>query len=184
MQRVYIAWNGKLKPCAAFFPGRISKCGQRPFDTPTKGLQGSPKIHSSSLLLSDSQPRLIFVCTFAKRTYIVWNWKLKPCEFFSWKNFKVRTAHDRHLYKGPTRATKDIISLIFIFRLITPFDIRLHHNTACVYSIEREIEAMRIFFLEEFQSADSARSTALQKASKGHQRYNLYHVYFPIYNPV
>ena len=45
--------------------------------------------------------------------------------------------------------------------------------------MEREIEAMQIFFLEEFQSADRARSTALQKAYKDHQRYVLYHVYFP-----
>ena len=39
--------------------------------------------------------------------------------------------------------------------------------------MERKIQTMRIYFLEEFQSADSARSTALQKAYKGHQRYNL-----------
>ena len=50
--------------------------------------------------------------------------------------------------------------------------------------MELEIQTMRIYFLEEFQNADSARSTALQRAYKGHKRYNLYHVYFPRYNPV
>ena len=45
--------------------------------------------------------------------------------------------------------------------------------------MEREIQTMRIYFLEKFQSADSARSTALQTAYKGHKRNNLYHVYFP-----
>ena len=72
------------------------------------------------------------------------------------------------------------------FRDITQFDIRSHHNTAaaCVYRVEREIQTMRIYFLEEFQSADSARSTALQRAYKGHSRYNLSHFYIPSYNPV
>ena len=50
--------------------------------------------------------------------------------------------------------------------------------------MEREIQTMRIYFLEEFQSADSARSTALQRAYKGHQRYNPYNFYFPRYNSV
>ena len=43
--------------------------------------------------------------------------------------------------------------------------------------MEREIQTMRIFFQKEFQSADSEPSTALGRAYKGHQRYNLYHVY-------
>ena len=47
--------------------------------------------------------------------------------------------------------------------------------------MEREIQTMRIYFLEEFQSADNARSTALSRAYKGHQRYSLYHIYFPSY---
>ena len=96
------------------------------------------------------------------------NGKDIPCGFFSWKKFTVRTARDRQPYEEPARAIQGIIFLIFTFRDITQFDIRLHHNTACVYSMEREIEAMRIFLLEEFPSADSARSTALQKAYKGH----------------
>ena len=44
------------------------------------------------------------------------------------------------------------------------------------YSMEREIQTMRIHFLEKYQSVDSAQSTALQRAYKGHQRYNLYHI--------
>ena len=95
----------------------------------------------------------------------------------------MRTARDRQPYKGPTRATKDVIPIIFTSRDITQFDIRLHHFTACVYSMDPEIQTMRIYFLEEFQSADSARSTALQMAYKGHSRYNLSHSYFPSYNP-
>ena len=70
------------------------------------------------------------------------------------------------------------------FRVKTQFDIRSHHYTACVYSKKREIQTMRIYFLEKFQSVDSARSTAPRRAYKVHQRYNLYHVYFPRYNPV
>ena len=50
--------------------------------------------------------------------------------------------------------------------------------------MEREIQTMRIYFLEEFQSADNARSTALQRAYKGHQRYDLNPVYFSSYIPV
>ena len=49
--------------------------------------------------------------------YIAWNGKFQPCGFISWKNFKVRTARDRQLYKGPTRATRAMISLIFTFRI-------------------------------------------------------------------
>ena len=90
---------------------------------------------------------------------------------FSWKNFKVRTARDRQPYKWAYKGHQRYnLSIIFTFRVITQFDIRLHHYTACVYiSMEREIQTMRIYFLEEFQSADSARSTALQRAYKGHQ---------------
>ena len=116
---------------------------------------------------------MIFFLTTIQRVYIVWNGKFLPCGFCSWKNFKVRTASDRQPYKGPTRATKDLFFINFTFRLITPFDIRLHHYTACVYSMQREIETMRIYFLEEFQTADSVPTTALQRAYKGHQRYNL-----------
>ena len=58
------------------------------------------------------------------------------------------------------------------------------HYTACVYSMGREMQTMRINFLEEFQSADNARSIALQRAYTGHSRYNLSHFYFPRYNPV
>ena len=68
-----------------------------------------------------------------QRVYIAWNEKFKPCGFISWKHFKVRTRSDRQPYKGATRATKDIISIISTFRVITKFDIRLHHYTACVY---------------------------------------------------
>ena len=50
--------------------------------------------------------------------------------------------------------------------------------------MEREIRTIRIYFLEEFQSADYAQSTALQRAYKGHQIYNLYHIYSPSYNLV
>ena len=64
---------------------------------------------------------------------MAWNEKFKPCGFISWKNFKVRTTRDRQPYVGSTRATKDIISIISTFRVITKFDIRLHHYTACVY---------------------------------------------------
>ena len=119
-----------------------------------------------------------------QRVYKAWNVKLKPCGFISWKNFKVRTARDRQLYKRPTRVIQGIISLILTFRVITQFDIRSHHYTACVYSMEREIQTMRIYFLEKFQSADSARSTALQRAYKGNQRYNPYTFHFPRYNSV
>ena len=113
--------------------------------------------------------------------YITWNKKFKPCGFISWKNFKVRIARDRQPYEGPARANKDIIPIIFTFRDITQFDIRLHHFTACVYSMDPVIQTMRIYFLEEFQSADNARSTALQRAYKGHRRYNPYNFYFPRY---
>ena len=57
-----------------------------------------------------------------------------------------------------------MFSIMSTFRVKTQFDIRLHHCKACVYSMEREIEIVRICFLEEFQSADSARLTAPQKA--------------------
>ena len=77
----------------------------------------------------------------------------------------------QHAIDSPTKGlqgpSKDIISLILTFRVITQFDIRSHHYTACVYSIEREIQTMRIYFLEEFQSADSARSTAPTKGLQG-----------------
>ena len=155
---------------------------------PSTALQRAYKGHqrynlSHSYFPSHNPYILIFVCTIIQRVYIAWNGKFKPCGFFSWKNFKVRTARDRQPYKGPTRSTKDIISLILTFRVITHFDIRLHHYTASVYSMEREIQTMRILFLEEFQSADSARSTALQRFYKVHQRYNLSHSYFPSHNP-
>ena len=84
------------------------------------------------------------------------------------------------------RYNPDLV-FIFTFRDITQFDIRLPHYTACVYSIEREMQTMRINFLEEFQSvlySDNARSIALQRAYTGHSRYNLSHFYFPRYNPV
>ena len=88
------------------------------------------------------------------------------------------------LQRAFTRAIQGIIFLIFTFRDITQFDIRLPHYTACVYSIGREMQTMRINFLEEFQSADNARSIALQRAYTGHSRYNLSHFYSPRYNPV
>ena len=64
------------------------------------------------------------------------------------------------------------------------FYIRLHNYTTCVYSMGREMQTMRINFLEEFQSADNARSIALQRAHTGHSKYNLSHFYSPRYNPV
>ena len=59
-----------------------------------------------------------------------------------------------------------MISLILTFRVITQFDIRLHYYIACVYSMERRIPTIRKNFLEEYQSADRARSIALQKATR------------------
>ena len=73
--------------------------------------------------------------------------------------------------------------IIITFRVITHFDIRLHHCKAYVYSMERDIQTLRIFFLEEFQGADSAQLTALQRAYEGHQRYIFHHYNFPSYNP-
>ena len=85
-------------------------------------------------------------------------------------------ARSTTLRRAYNWATKDMISIQSTFRDITQFDIRLQHCTACVYSIEREIQTTRIYFLETFQSADNAQSTALQRAYKGHRRYNLYHI--------
>ena len=87
--------------------------------------------------------------------------EIQTMRIYSLENIKVRTPRDRQPYEGPTRATKDIISIISSFQVITQFDTRFHHYTACVYSMEREIQTMRIYFLEEIQSADNARSTAL-----------------------
>ena len=101
--------------------------------------------------------------------------EIETMRIFSWNNFKRRTASDRQPYKSATRDTKDIVSIMSTFRVITQFDIRSHPYTAWVYSMVREIQSMGIYFLEEFQSADNARSTALRKAYKGHSRYNLSH---------
>ena len=99
--------------------------------------------------------------------------EIQTMRIYSLENIKVRTTRDRQPYEGPTRATKDIISIISSFQVITQFDTRFHHYTACVYSMERGIQTMRIYSLEEFQNADKARSTALQIAYRSHQICNL-----------
>ena len=80
------------------------------------------------------------------------------------------SARSTALYKQPTRATKEIISIMSTFRVITKFDIRSHHYTACVYSMEREVQAMRIYFLEKFQKCRQRAIDSLSKGLQGPQK--------------
>ena len=183
---MYIAWNGEFKP-GGFFPWKNFKVLTARDQQPNKGPTRATYQRYVLSLIFTSRVITQFEIRLHHYTaclYSTEHRKLKPCGFFSLKNFKVRTARDRQPYKGPTKAIQDIISLIITFRVMTQFDIRLHQYTACVYSMERRIQTMRIFFLGEFQSANSARSSALQRVYKIHQRCNLSHYYFLSYNPV
>ena len=181
---MYIAWNREFKP-GGFFSWKNFKVptarDRQPYKGATRATRDMFSLIFTFRVITQFDIRLhhYTACLFSMK-----HRKLKPSGFFSWKNFKVRTARYRQPHKGPIRATKDVVSLLFTFRVITQFAIRLHHYIAFLYSMEREIPTMRIYFLGEFQSADSARSTALQRAYKGHPRYNLSHYYFLSYNPV
>ena len=98
-----------------------------------RAYKGHSRYNLSHSYFPSYNPVWYSFCTIIQRVYIAWNGKFKPFGFISWKNFKVRTARDRQPHKEPTRATKDIIPIIFTYRDITQFDIRLHHYTACVY---------------------------------------------------
>ena len=128
--------NGKFKPCGFIswksFKVRTARHPQ-PYEGPTRATKDIISIISSFRVITQFDIRFHHCI---QRVCIAWNGKFKPCGFISWKNFKVWTTRDRQPYKEPTRAIKYVISIISSFRDITQFGIRLHHYTACAYSME------------------------------------------------
>ena len=84
----------------------------------------------------------------------------------------------------PTRATKDIISIIFTFRDMTQFDIRLHFYTAYMYiAWIGKFKPCGFISWENFKVRTTRDRQSYKGPTKGHKKYNLYHVYFPSYKP-
>ena len=133
---MYIAWNGKFQPCGFIswknFKVRTARYRQ-PYKGPTRATVDVISLLLTFRVITQFDIRLH---QYTACVYIAWNGKFQPCGFISWKNFKVRIVRDRQPHKGPIRATRDMISLIFTFRFITQFAICLHHYTAYVYSTE------------------------------------------------
>ena len=161
---------------ADFFPERISKCGQRAFDSPRKGLQEPPEILSLSYMFTHNSVWSSFAPLHSV-WYLAWNGKFQPCGCFFLEEFRSADSTSSTALQRAYEGHRRYNFYHFYFPSYDPF----WYSVSPLYSVssmEREIQTMRIVFMEKFRYADSAHSTALRRAYWGHRRYILYQFHF------